>query len=184
MKKVIGFAGSLRKESLNKKVLDQVKSQSEGVFEFEIVVLSDIPLFNADDEEGGDPLAVQAFKEKIIEADGVFIVTPEYSHGIPGVLKNALDWAGSMTNRNALNGKPAAVIGASPSILGTAFAQVQVKQTLTACGAHVLNQPEVYIGSAHKLFDNEGKISDESTLDILDECLEAFQQWIERLKKE
>ncbi|MBM7096047.1 NAD(P)H-dependent oxidoreductase [Bacillus sp. H-16] len=174
--KIIGIAGSLRKESLNKVVLNEVKGLSGNKLDLEIVGIGDLPLFNGDLEEGGDPEIVKKFKDRIKQADGVFIVTPEYSRGMPGVLKNALDWAGSMTHENVLDKKTAAVIGASPGAQGTALAQVQVKQTLAACGSYVMSQPEVFIGSAYKrLGDNN--VTDEKTIEILKDCIESFAEW-------
>ncbi|MFB5661439.1 NADPH-dependent FMN reductase [Alteribacillus sp. HJP-4] len=175
---ILGIAGSLRKESFNRKIIRNVADQAAPEMECSIFDLQSIPLFNGDLEAGGDPAEVAEFKEAIRRADGLYIVTPEYSHGIPGVLKNALDWAGSMTNENALDGKPAFVIGASPSILGTAFAQVQVKQTLAAAGAIVLQQPEVYIGQVPKKLNDHGRLTDERTIRAVDKSLAAFSDWI------
>nr|WP_183163764.1 NADPH-dependent FMN reductase [Alteribacter keqinensis] len=144
--------------------------------DLEIVSIGGLPLFNGDLEEGGDPEEVKRFKDLIKHADGVFIVTPEYSRGMPGVLKNALDWAGSITHENVLDKKTAAVIGASPGAQGTALAQVQVKQTLAACGSFVMSQPEVFIGTAHKrLGDN--KVTDEKTIEVLESCIASFAEW-------
>ncbi|PYZ97758.1 hypothetical protein CR205_03965 [Alteribacter lacisalsi] len=180
MYKLAAITGSLRKESINKTVMEEFKRLSADRVEMSVLDIGSLPLFNADLEEGGDPEAAAVFKETIRTADGVLIVTPEYSHGVPGVLKNALDWAGSMTNENVLAQLPAAVTGASPSALGTSLAQVQVKQTLTACGSFVLPQPELFIGAAHKRI-GDGKITDEKTIELMREFLASFYTWLNRL---
>lgn len=177
---MIGIAGSLRKNSFNKALLRHMAEQCPEAVDFSIYDLKHIPLFNADLEEHGDPQPVIHFKEAVEEADGLVIVTPEYSHGVPGVLKNALDWAASVTNKNVLDNKPAFVLGASPSPLGTAFAQVQVKQTLAAAGALVMQQPELYIGSIQKKLDEDGNLTDEKTRKALGQSLDTFIQWIQK----
>src|SRR5699024_2488098 len=101
-------------------------------------------------EDGGDPASVAEFKRAILKSDGLFIVTPEYHHGMPGVMKNAIDWAGSDTNHNVLTGMPVAMIGASPTMFGTAFSQQQLKQSLVAAGAAVMQKPDVFIAHANK----------------------------------
>lgn len=181
-RKILGIAGSLRKKSYNQSVLQSI---TETTYEKLIVnpySIQDIPLFNADMEEGGDPEYVAQFKQAIKEADGVIIVSPEYSHGTPGVLKNALDWAGSMSNENVLNEKPVMIMGASPSGMGAGFSQAQLRQTLAACNAYVPPQPEIYIGEVHKKLDDSGRLNDQSTADFLAQGLDDFSAWIERFK--
>ncbi|WP_185819857.1 NADPH-dependent FMN reductase [Salibacterium salarium] len=181
--KVLGISGSLRKDSYNRIILREMAQEHPEEMDVSIYHLKHIPLFNADVEENGDPEAVEDFKEAIREADGLLIVTPEYSHGMPGVLKNALDWASSMTNENVINGKPAFVLGSSPSMLGTAFSQAQVKQALAAAGALVLQQPELYIGQVTKKVDETGDLTDEGTKKALRQSLDDFYEWIETMKK-
>ncbi|PSL50881.1 chromate reductase [Salsuginibacillus halophilus] len=180
--KILGIAGSLRTGSFNQSVLKELKMIGGDEAVVNIFSLADIPLFNADDEAGGDPETVQIFKDAIHRADAIYIVTPEYSHGMPGVLKNALDWAGSMANDNALASKPAAVAGASPSQLGTALSQQQVKQTLRAAGSPVLEHPEVYIGGVNKKVDDEGNLTDSKTKEQLEKSLHSLTAWIELLR--
>ncbi|MGY4689563.1 NADPH-dependent FMN reductase [Salibacterium sp. K-3] len=180
--KVLGISGSLRKDSFNRAILrDMAKNTPEGM-DISIFNLKHIPLFNADLEGNGDPETVEDFKDAVMEADGFLIVTPEYSHGMPGVLKNALDWASSVSNRNVLDEKPAFVLGASPAPLGTAFSQAQVKQTLAAAGSYVLQQPELYIGKVPDKLDESGNLQDERTRTKLYQALEAFEEWIETMK--
>lgn len=171
---IASFSGSLRKQSLNQSVLEHMNQTTEDI---QILSLEDIPLFNADVEEMGEPEAVFAFKKAIKEADAVLIVTPEYSHSMPGVLKNALDWAGSMTYENVLDGKPVMIAGASPSALGTAYAQEHLRTTLSACGAHTMPQPEIFIGKAAEKIDDDGKLIDQGTIDFLESALRGFKEY-------
>ncbi len=159
------------------------EQQRPKTVNFSIYDLKHIPLFNGDLEENGDPEAVIHFKKAVDKADGLVIVTPEYSHGVPGVLKNTLDWAASVTNQNVLDNKPAFVLGASPSPLGTAFAQAQVKQTLAAAGALVLQQPELYIGSIQNKLDEAGNLTDKKTSKALGQSMETFIQWIQKMNR-
>ncbi|CAM3995932.1 NADPH-dependent FMN reductase [Alkalicoccus chagannorensis] len=177
---VAAVRGSLRKESLNKRVLEHIKTMSTEEIQIEEASIDALPLFNADLEEGGDPHDVASFKQQLAAADGILIVTPEYSHGIPGVLKNALDWAGSMSNQNVLSKKPVMLTGASPSGLGTAFSQGQLRQVLDACGAYPMPQPEIFIGAAHQKLGENG-LQDEDTIKLLEDGLQAFHDWIDRL---
>ncbi|WP_018921469.1 NADPH-dependent FMN reductase [Salsuginibacillus kocurii] len=181
--KVLGIAGSLRKDSFNKKVLAELKSHAPTGVQVTTFSLDAVPLFNADDEEGGDPDEVAYFKKLIDEHDALYIVTPEYSHGMPGVLKNALDWAGSVTNTNVLAKKPAAVAGASPAPLGTALAQVQVKQTLAATGAYVVEQPEVFIGKVQNQINENGEFASEEMINLLRRSLQALHHRYLQMQK-
>ncbi|AOM83365.1 NADPH-dependent FMN reductase [Salisediminibacterium beveridgei] len=169
---IAAFCGSLRKHSLNRSVVNHMDQTSDDI---QVLSLEDIPLFNADLEEQGEPEAVFDFKKAIKEAEAVLIVTPEYSHSMPGVLKNALDWAGSMTYENVLDGKPVMIAGASPSVLGTAFAQEHLRVTLAACGAHTMPQPEIFIGKAAEKIDKDGKLIDQGTIDFLESALNGFR---------
>ncbi|SFL54905.1 NADPH-dependent FMN reductase [Salibacterium qingdaonense] len=180
-KNIVGIAGSLRQNSFNRSILREMSQHPPEGMDISIFNLKHIPLFNADLEENGDPEAVEDFKDAVKEADGFLIVTPEYSHGMPGVLKNALDWAASVSNRNVLDEKPVYVLGASPTPLGTAFSQAQVKQTLAAAGSFVLQQPELYIGKVPNKLDETGELQDERTKTKLYEALEAFDKWIDTM---
>lgn len=172
---ITGFSGSLRKQSLNRSVLKYMDKQFD---EIQMVELNAIPLFNADVEAEGEPESVFALKKAIKEADGLLIVTPEYSHSMPGILKNALDWAGSMTYENVLDGKPVMIAGASPSGMGTGFAQQHLRQVLAACNAWVMPQPQVYIGGADAKMTN-GVLTDEATTEFLTDAFASFKTFIE-----
>lgn len=173
---ITAFSGSLRKQSLNRSVLTYMDHQFDEV---QVVDLKAIPMFNADIEADGEPESVFSFKKAIKEADGLFIVTPEYSHSMPGVLKNALDWAGSMTYENVLDGKPVMIAGASPSGMGTGFAQQHLRQVLAACNAWVMPQPQVYIGGANAKI-KDGILTDENTTAFLNDAYSSFKSFINK----
>ncbi|AXF55632.1 NADPH-dependent FMN reductase [Salicibibacter kimchii] len=177
--RIIGISGSLRKDSFNRHVLAAATEFTETDVTLHTYDLAAIPLFNGDLEDGGDPASVADFKRAIAESDGLFIVTPEYHHGMPGVLKNAIDWAGSDANHNVLKDMPAAMIGASPTMFGTAFSQQQLKQSLVAAGASVMQQPSVFIAHANKKIDENGVITNEDTKAMITSSLRAFSEWID-----
>ncbi len=155
--KIVGFAGSLRTGSYNRLLLRAAPEEMT----IEIFDLAHIPLYNADREVEGDPEPVARFKEAITCADGVLIATPEYNHGISGVLKNALDWASRPGGRSALRGKPVATMGASTSQVGTARAQMQLREILAYVQADTVAVPEVLVAHAEQKFDDEGRFTDE-----------------------
>lgn len=180
--RVCGFSGSLRSSSYNRAILRAAKELAPDGLAIDIFNgLGDIPLFNEDVEVTGDPPGVVALKEAIRRSDAILIATPEYSSGIPGVLKNALDWAArkGADPASVLNGKPAAVFGASPGRLGTARAQVQLRQTLGASGAVVMLKPEVHLMSISGLV-TDGILVDETAHRLITSLLDAFVDWIPR----
>ncbi|SDN20561.1 NADPH-dependent FMN reductase [Alkalicoccus daliensis] len=179
-KRIIGFAGSLRKESLNKAVIQYMAEEEYEYLTIDYISLENIPMFNGDVEEAGEPEAVSHFKSQLKKADGILIAAPEYSQSMPGVLKNALDWAGSMTYENVLENKPVLIVGASPTQMGTGFSQAHLRQVLAACNALPLQQPQVYINQAPKKIIN-GKITDEKTKAALNKALSAFSEWLNKL---
>lgn len=143
--------------------------------------LDDIPPYNLDVEQQGDPDPVVRFKEAIREADALLIATPEYQHGIPGVLKNALDWASRPPDESPLNGKTAAIMGATPGMGGTARAQEQLRQTLTYNSVYAVLQPEVLVFRAHQKFDDEGQLIDEDTGKFVSRLLDELVDLTQRL---
>jgi chromate reductase, NAD(P)H dehydrogenase (quinone) len=126
--RILGIAGSLRAQSFNRALLRAAKELAPQPLRIEIFDLLPIPLYNGDVEEQGDPKAVTAFKQAIAQADGVLMATPEYNHGVPGVMKNAVDWASRPPRGAALSGKPVGIIGASPGMTGSARGQSQLRQ--------------------------------------------------------
>jgi chromate reductase len=144
-----------------------------------VLSIADVPLYNADlDVEGGPPPVV-ALKREIEAADGLVIATPEYNYGIPGVLKNVIDWASRPAYKSVLVGKPMAVLGASPGAVGTARAQTQVRQALYATLAEVFPHPEVLVARARERIEN-GQLVDEATRRIVIEMLDRYVRWLTR----
>lgn len=147
----------------------------------EIFDLAALPLYNGDVEEAGIPAAVQEFKDKIKQADAMLIVTPEYNYSVSGVLKNALDWASRPPGDTPLPRKPAAIMGASMGIFGTARAQYELRKICVCLNMFLLNRPEVFIATAQDKFDANGNLIDEKTAKYIRELLEALQKWVIRL---
>lgn len=178
MTKTIGLiCGSLRKNSYNR-IIAQSLTDLDDSHQFRWIEINDLPLFN-EDLEISVPETVTAFKSAIQEVDGIIIVSPEYNSGIPGVLKNALDWASRPRESVVLSRKPVGLIGATPGGLGTAFAQLQIRQILEAMQVHVLPFQKVLISQVHKKIDSDQKIlTDEKTKRYLQQYLQQFIHWI------
>lgn len=180
MIRILGFAGSLRKDSYNRALLRAARElgAAEGI-EIEIFEIDGIPPYNQDDE-GAMPAVVRDFKSSIEAADAVLIVTPEYNYSVSGVLKNAIDWASRPYGANSFNDKPVAIMGATIGMLGTARAQYHLRQTLIYVNAYPLNQPEVMVAAAADKFRN-GELVDAHTRQKVREQLLALAAWARRL---
>jgi chromate reductase len=144
--------------------------------------LKAVPLYDGDVEAAGDPEGVAAFKAAIRAADAVLFVTPEYNHGVPGVMKNAVDWASRPPRDAALNRKPVGIIGASPGQTGSARGQSQLRQAFEFTNSYCMPQPEILVFRATEKFDDQGRLTDGPTAKYLAAYLAAFAAWIERLK--
>lgn len=175
---VAAFAGSLREGSYNRALLRNAKDLAPGGMTIRIVDIAEIPLYNADVEAEGDPPPVADFKGAIRRADGLLIATPEYNHGVAGVTKNAIDWASRPPRESPLDGKPVAILGASPGRTGTARGQSQLRQAFEFTNSYCMPQPEILVYRAHEKFDDEGRLTDESTRQYLEKFLSAFAEWI------
>jgi chromate reductase len=171
--KVLGIAGSLRKESYNKWALRAAQLLAPEHIKVDTFDIAGIPLFNQDDERNPSPKLVE-FKKAIQAADAILFVTPEYNYSIPGVLKNAIDAASRPYGESAWNGKPVAVMGASVGNLGTARAQYHLRQTFVFLNMYPVNQPEVMIGNAAQRFDQEGNLIDETTATLIKDLLQKL----------
>jgi chromate reductase len=179
--KVLGFAGSLRKESYNRSLLQAARELVSGDAELEIFDLDGIPLFNQD-LENRPPERLKEFKAKIKAADAVLIATPEYNYSIPGVLKNAIDCASRPYGDNAFEHKPVAIMGASIGMMGTARAQYHLRQCFVFLTCFALNQPEVMVPFAQEKIDKDGRVTDQKTREKIRELLESLVSWTRRLK--
>lgn len=182
MHKVAIIAGSLRKDSINKKLARALQKAGNGIFEFEAIDISQIPLYNGD-LEASFPPEVQRMKDQVGACDAVIFVTPEYNRSIPGVLKNVLDWGSRPMSSNAWAGKPAAMTGASEGAIGTAVAQSHLRSVLGFLGMRLTVQPELYFQYRAGLIADDGSVSDEKTLKYLERFLNSFKTWVDELKK-
>jgi chromate reductase, NAD(P)H dehydrogenase (quinone) len=175
---LLGITGSLRERSYNAALLEAAAGLLPDDVELERFDIGTLPYYDADVEAEGDPEPVADLKRRIDAADGVLIATPEYMHGIPGVLKNALDWASRPPGRSPLKGKPVAAVGASPSPVGTARAQLQLRQTLVYVEADLVTKPEVLVASAGDRFDEDGELTDEDARKFLGRLLDRFVEHV------
>ena len=165
--RVLGISGSLRRESHNTGLLRAAAEEMpEGVALRLYDGLRDVPPYDEDEDGDDPPEAVSRLRGELERADGLLVATPEYSHSIPGQLKNALDWAARPFGGNALRFLPAAVIGASTGAFGAVWAQAEMRKVLAACGARVVDG-EVALGHAYERFDERGVLLDEEARDQL-----------------
>jgi len=178
---VIGIAGSLRRNSHNRALLRAARELAPpGMTLRAWEGLAGIPFYDGDLEEKGIPAPVAEMNEEIRRAGAVLVVTPEFSQSVPGVLKNALDWAARPPGRSPFRGKVVAITGASPGALGTARAQMDLRRILAAMGAIVVPSPEVLVSQADKKRDASGAFTDEGTRKFLGRLLEELQRWATR----
>ncbi len=176
--KIFGIAGSLRRGSFNRALLNAaIDVAPKGVVVRLFERLAEIPPFNADVEAEGDPEPVVALKAAIREADALLIASPEYNYGVPGVLKNAIDWASRPPDASVLRNKPAAIMGATPGTTGTARAQLALRQAFLFTKTYAILQPEVLVARAHEKIDPEGRLKDEATRNFIRELLESLVDW-------
>ena len=178
--RILGIAGSLRRESYNRAALRAATQFVPDGATLEIFELDGIPGFNQDDEQK-PPAKVVELKNRIREADAVLIVTPEYNYSVSGVLKNAIDWASRPSGDSAWDGKPAAIMGASIGATGTARAQYHLRQMFVFLNMFPINQPEVMIGKASEKFDATGNLTDEKTKKLIRQLLQNLVDWTRRI---
>jgi len=178
--RILGIAGSLRKGSFNQGVLQAAVGLAPEGATIEIFDLDGIPGFNQDLEQN-PPDKVAELKRKIRESDAILFVTPEYNYSIPGVLKNAIDWASRPYGDSAWDGKPAAIMGASIGGIATARAQYHLRQMMVFLNMFPVNQPEVMIGNCTEKFDGQGNLTDDETKTFIRQLLENLVDWTYRL---
>jgi chromate reductase len=172
---VLGISGSLRRDSHNSKLLRAAGEMfdADGV-NFEIYPdLKLVPPYDEDDDRDPSPAAVAQLRAAVAGADAVFFSTPEYNSSIPGQLKNAIDWLSRPVGNGALNGKLVAVIGASTGMFGAVWAQAELRKTLAAAGARVV-EGEVPVGHAHTRFDDEGRLTDPDIAEQVQAVVDAL----------
>jgi chromate reductase len=182
MTKVAVIVGSLRRESINRKLAHALAALAKPKgLEFELLKLDDLPIYNEDLWEN-PPAAVLRLKGQIKAADAVLFVTPEYNRGIPALVKNVVDWGSRPMAETVWNGKPASIVGASPGAIGTAVAQSQLRAILTSIGVALISRPEVYLSLKPEQIQGD-QVVDEGLHKVLDRFLDAFAKWLERVKE-
>lgn len=174
------LVGSLSKDSINRRLFVALQRLSPGTdLELVEIPIGDLPLYNRD-YDGDYPDVGKELKSAIEESDAILLVTPEYNRSVPGVLKNALDWASRPWGTNSFQGKPSAVIGTSPGAIGTAIAQQHLRSILSFLASPELAQPEAYIQTTPGLITDTGEVGNESTAAFLTDWMKAFHAHISR----
>jgi chromate reductase len=173
------LVGSLRKDSFNRMTAHALIELAPEPLKLEIVEIRDLPLYNQDDDPA-PPAPSVAFKSRISRADAVLFVTPEYNRSVPGVLKNAIDVASRPYGQSAWDGKPAGIVSVSPGAIGGFGANHHLRQSLVFLNMPAMQQPEAYIGHCAPLFDDQGKLTNDSTRKFLKAFLDSFAAWIGR----
>jgi chromate reductase len=182
--RIFAFAGSLRKYSYNRGLIQAAAELAPDTLEFDIFDLNLLPLYNADVEAQGTPDSVQEFKQRMLVSDALLIATPEYNYSITGALKNAIDWASRRMSPSIpapLTGKPAAIMGAGGRF-GTVRAQQHLRYILLHNDVKVLNKPELMLPRASELFDDQGRLADQAARDQVRDLALALEKWIRLLR--
>ncbi len=181
MPKQIGYVvGSLRKDSINRKLATALIKLGPADFTFKELKIGDLPLYNQDDDSNQAP-QVQRFKSELRAVDAVMFVTPEYNRSVPGVMKNALDHASRPYGQSAWQGKPAGVIGASIGPISTAVAQLHLRTILAYLDMPTLGQPEAYFQVKDGFFDDAGNVANADTRRFLHGWMDKYAAWVKRL---
>jgi chromate reductase len=179
---VLAICGSLRKASFNRMAMQAAMAAAPNGMTFEEGLIGDVPLYNEDVREQGDPAAVAKLKEQVKAADALLFATPEYNYGIPGVLKNAIDWISRPPATSPFDGKPVAMLGASAGLMGTVRSQLALRQTCLAVNLLPVNRPEVMIPQAAGKFAADGSLTDAATARFIGQLMQALYDWTLRLK--
>ena len=175
--KVGYIVGSLAKGSINRRLAQALVRLAPAGLEFEEIPIRDLPLYNYD-FDADFPQVAREFKRAIEACDGILFVTPEYNRGLPGALKNAIDWASRPHGKNSLTHRPSAVIGSSPGRIGTAVAQQQLRSILSFCNSPQMNSPEAYIQYTKGLVDDGFRVGDEPTRQFLEKFMKEFDAFL------
>ena len=171
------IVGSLRRDSLNRKVANALAEVAPAELKLSIVEIAELPIYNQDGDES-PPTAWTEFRARIRRADAVLFVTPEHNRSVPAALKNALDIGSRPYGKSAWNGKPGAVVSASPGAIGAFGANHHLRQSLVFLNVPAMPQPEAYIGGVDKLFDANGRLINEGTRKFLQGFMQAYAAWI------
>ena len=175
------LVGSLRKQSINRKVAQALAQLAPANLKLSIVELGELPLYNEDLDSATPPAAYTTFRQQVAAADGVLFVTPEYNRSVPAALKNAIDVGSRPYGKSVWSGKPGAVISVSPGAIGGFGANHHLRQSLVFLDVPCMQQPEAYLGGAGSAFDEAGKLS-EKTQPFLQAFIDAYGQWVTKQK--
>ncbi len=177
--RVAVFVGSLRKDSLNRKMARALAEAAPSGMQLEVIEIGELPLYN-EDAERQPPKSWLEFRERVRPADAVLFVTPEYNRSVPGCLKNAIDVGSRPYGKSVWMSKPGAVVSVSPSAIGAFGANHHLRQSMVFLNVPMMQQPEAYIGGAADMFDAQGKLTRDTTRELLSKFLQAFATWIAR----
>jgi len=172
--------GSLRKDSINRKVANALKDVAPPSLRLEIVEIGQLPLYNQD-LDANPPAEWTAFRDRVRPMDALLFVTPEYNRSMPGVLKNAIDVGSRPYGKSVWSGKPGAVVTAVGGALGGFGANHHLRQSMVFLNVPMMQQPEAYVGGADKLFDASGKLVVDATREFFTKFMQSFETWIERI---
>src|SRR5690606_20667211 len=178
-KKISVLVGSLREGSFNKKIATEVMKLASPNLELEILQIGQLVYYNEDLDHGNPPQEWVEFRNKIKNSDGFLFFTPEYNRGLPAVLKNAIDVASRPYGKNSWAGKPGAVISVTISALGAFGANHLLRQSMAFVDVPMMQQPEAYIGNASSLFDDNGKLA-EDTEGFLQKFIDSYERWVNK----
>jgi len=178
--KIAVIVGSLRKDSINKKLALAIAKLAAGKLDLKLVDISDVPLFNQD-LEASYPAAAQRVKGEIEAADAVLFVTPEHNRSIPAAMKNIIDWVSRPYGTSKWPGKPGAIVGTSGGQVGTAIAQDHLRSILVVQGIALLGRPEIYFLYKEGVFDADHNVTDPAAKKILEGLVDAFAGWVAKL---
>ncbi len=181
-KRIAVIVGSIRKDSLNRKMAQTLIKMAHLPLQLEMVEIGDLPLYNQDlDDNGTPPAAWTKFREAVASCSGVIFITPEYNRSVPGVLKNAIDVGSRPWGKSVWGGKPTAIMSVSPSSVGGFGANQHLRQSLVTLDAPTMQQPEAYIGNAGDLFDGQGAITKKEVTEIVQKFLDTYAEWVKTI---
>ncbi len=176
------IVGSLRKESMNKQLADNLVRLGQNQFKAEFVNLADVPMLNQD-LEADLPAGVLRLKQAIKNSDAVLLVTPEYNRSVPPLVKNAIDWGSRPYGQNSWAGKPTAIAGLAPGNVGTAAAQAHLRSVITILGVKLMSQPEIYLTNTEGFFDASGRVASDATEEFLAGFMNKFAGWVAKCQE-
>jgi chromate reductase len=182
-KKVAVVVGSLRKGSFSRLVARTMTEVAPASLSFEFIDIGKVSLYDQDLDTDAPPASWKELRDAVRSCDAVLFVTPEYNRGLPGVLKNAIDIASRPYGKSAWDAKPCAVVSVSPGAMGAFGANHQLRQSLVFLNMPAMAQPEAYVGNAGKMFDEQGKMTNDDTRGFLTKFMAAYATWVERHTK-